>query len=86
MKGFIYLLVYPFIFVSCLLTTWVFQLFWITFEFNKVITETIGLELPGNLNEPTYWQTFWLLMAFGFLKFMFFGTSIPNFNKGSSSD
>ena len=72
MRGLGYLLLYPFIFIGSLLTAAVFQLFWITFQFNSIVTETIGVSLPGNLENPSYWDSFWIFMLAGFLRMMFF--------------
>ena len=72
MRGLGYLLAYPFIFVGCLFTAAVFQLFWITFEFNSIVTEILGIQLAENLQNPSYWYTFWVFMLAGFLRFMFF--------------
>lgn len=78
MRGLLYLLLYPFLFVGCLLTTWIFQLFWIFFQFNKIVTDNLGIDLPPNLENPTYWESFWILMLFGFLRLMFFPLSVPD--------
>ena len=77
MRGLGYLIAYPFIFIGCLLTAAVFQLFWITFQFNSIVTETIGVSLPGNLENPSYWDSFWVFMLAGFLRMMFFSFNIP---------
>ena len=72
MRGLGYLIAYPFTFIGCLLTTLIFQLFWITFEFNSIVTETLGIQLAENLQNPSYWDSFWVFMLAGFLRFMFF--------------
>ena len=78
MRGLGYLIAYPFIFIGCLLTAAVFQLFWITFQFNSIVTETLGIQLAENLENPSYWESFWVFMLAGFLRIMFFSFNVPN--------
>ena len=83
MRGLGYLIAYPFTFIGCLLTTLIFQLFWITFQFNSIVTKTIGVSLPGSLENPSYWESFWVFMLAGFLRMMYFPF---NFNDTGSKD
>ena len=78
MRGLIYLIGFPFIFIGCLLTAAVFQLFWITFQFNSIVTETLGIQLAENLQNPSYWDSFWVFMLAGFLRIMFFPFDFPD--------
>ena len=75
MRGLVYLIAFPFNFIGCLLTTLVFKLSWETFGFNLIIRDELHIPVADNLMNPSYWSCFWIFMAIGFLRIMFWPIS-----------